>query len=159
MKLLDNDAVALTPAEFDALREYSTTLPTGTTPGKAWKARKPFWAPAHRAEWWRGTYGLPYPEGHKHHGSVPIGWRRIVRLGQPAAFPWGVTVPPAPMRGRMVCYVPPAPAVELPEGVWDRAGRLFYTCLSCQQAVELHCEPDEFDPAVAYCGGSPRCLP
>ena len=71
------------------------------------------------------------------------------------------TVPPAPMRGRMVAWVPPAPPEpELPEGVWRRAdGRLMFECLSCQHAVELHCEPDEFDPAVAYCGGSPRCLP
>jgi hypothetical protein len=30
-------ALHLTRAEFDALDEYSATLPTGTTPGKRWK--------------------------------------------------------------------------------------------------------------------------
>lgn len=160
MKLLDNDALALTPAEFDALLEYSTTLPTGTTPGKAWKARKPFWAPAHRAEWWRGTYGLPYPEGHQHHGSVPIGWRRIVRLGQPAAFPWGVTVPPPPMRGRITAYVPPAPEPpQLPEGLWERDGVLMCECRVCERAMPAECDPADFAPDMAYCGGSPRCCP
>lgn len=72
------------------------------------------------------------------------------------------TVPPAPMRGRIttVPIAPPAPPpVELPDGVWERDGRLFYTCLSCERATELHCDLEEFDPAQAYCGGSPRCLP
>lgn len=101
MHLLCNDAVALTAAEFDGLLEYSTTLPTGTTAGKAWKARRPFWASADRADWWRGSYGLPYHEGHEHFGQIPIGWRRIYRLGQPARFPSDLRVPPAPMRGRI----------------------------------------------------------
>lgn len=71
------------------------------------------------------------------------------------------TVPPPPMRGRITAVVwPPAPPPpELPEGLWERAGRLFYTCLACERATELHCEPEEFDPDQAYCGGSPRCLP
>jgi hypothetical protein len=49
--------------------------------------------------------------------------------------------------------------IELPEGVWDQAGKLMYECLSCHRAVELGCDPDEFDPTVAYCGGNPWCLP
>ncbi len=101
MKLLCNDAVALTPAEFAGLREYSTTLPTGTTPGKAWKCRRPYWETTARADWYRGVYGLPYPVGHRYYGQVPIGWRRIHVIGKPATFPPDVTVPPAPMRGRI----------------------------------------------------------
>jgi hypothetical protein len=48
---------------------------------------------------------------------------------------------------------------ELPNGVFERSGQLFYTCLSCGETVPVECDLDEFDPAVAYCGGSPRCLP
>lgn len=92
MELLPNGAVLLTRAEFDALLNYSTTLPTGTTPGKSW--RKAAW-PRHQEvndEWWRGTYGKPYPEGHEHHGEIPIGWRRIVVAGVPARWPREVRV-------------------------------------------------------------------
>lgn len=49
---------------------------------------------------------------------------------------------------------------ELPEGVFEFAdGTLGYTCRSCEKMMPLECELDEFDPNVAYCGGSPRCLP
>ncbi len=51
------------------------------------------------------------------------------------------------------------PEDDLPEGLWERDGKLFYECRSCERAVPLECEPWEFDPEVAYCGGSPRCLP
>lgn len=79
-------------------------------------------------------------------------------------WPLGVTVPPPPMRGRITAVVwPPAPEPPapppLPEGVWERGGRFFYTCLACEHATELHCDLEEFDPDQAYCGGSPRCLP
>lgn len=48
---------------------------------------------------------------------------------------------------------------EFPDGVFERFGRLWYTCLSCGQDRELKVDLSEFDPEVAYCGGSPRCLP
>ncbi len=99
MKLLVNDAVLLTRREFADLLEYSTTLPTGTTAGKAWKARRPWNAPKDRAEWWRGVFGAPYPEGHKYHGQIPIGWRRVIVEGQPHHFPADVRVPAPTMRG------------------------------------------------------------
>lgn len=99
MKLLVNGAVLLTKREFGDLLEYSTTLPTGTTPGKAWKARRPWHAPKNKAKWWRGVYGMPYPEGHEHHGQIPIGWRRIVVEGQAHHFPTDVRVPPPVVRG------------------------------------------------------------
>lgn len=50
-------------------------------------------------------------------------------------------------------------ADPLPDGVWVKDDRLVYDCLSCGQTVPLDCDLHEFDPAVAYCGGSPRCLP
>lgn len=46
-----------------------------------------------------------------------------------------------------------------PDGVFEKGGDLFFTCLSCGQAARLECDLDEFDPTVAYCGGSPRCCP
>lgn len=55
----------------------------------------------------------------------------------------------------------PSPAV-LPDGLWEdeRApGKLFYRCRSCEKAIELDYPPEEFDQDMAYCGGSPRCLP
>lgn len=161
MKLLDNGAVLMTQREVDDLLEYSTSLPTGTTPGKAWKKRVPPWAPKAKAEWRRGSYGKPYPEGHKYHGEIPIGWRSIRIEGREPFFPVDVRVPPPPMRGRMVAYVPPAPPPpDLPDGLWERSdGRLMYECIGCGRATELLVEADEFDPDVAYCGGSPRCLP
>lgn len=91
--LLVNDAVLLTRREFSALREYSTTLPTGTTPGKAWKRRQPFWAKPDDADWLRGVFGKPYPEGHEYHGQIPIGWRRIRIAGTPSRWPADVRVP------------------------------------------------------------------
>lgn len=47
----------------------------------------------------------------------------------------------------------------LPEGVFELGGKMMFTCRTCDQAVELHCDLSEFDPEMAYCGGSPRCLP
>lgn len=64
------------------------------------------------------------------------------------------------MRGRVTDYRPPEPVRPgLPDGVWERDGQLWAECRACEQAFELLCEPEEFDPAVAYCGGSSRCLP
>lgn len=94
MKLLDNGTVLLTPREFRDLLEYSTTLPTGTTPGKVWKRRVPWWAKPEDAQWMRGCFGVPYPEGHEHHGQIPIGWRPIRIQGQPPRWPANVKVPP-----------------------------------------------------------------
>ena len=85
--LMNSGAVPLGPAAFDELREYSASLPTGQTPGKVWKAQT-------RAGWFLGRYGEPYPEGHEHHGSIPIDWWPIYQMGQPARWPRDVRVPP-----------------------------------------------------------------
>lgn len=52
-----------------------------------------------------------------------------------------------------------SPDDQFPDGIFEVDGRLMFTCLSCEQAVLLECDLDDFDPDVAYCGGSPRCLP
>lgn len=98
MMLLENGAVGMSRAELSSLLEYSTTLPTGTTPGKMWKCRRPYWS-NNDADWWRGAYGRPYPEGHEYHGQIPIIWQHIVILGAPAAWPTMVRVPPLPRPG------------------------------------------------------------
>lgn len=102
MKLMANDAVLLTRKEFRDLPEYSTTLPTGTTPGKAWKCRRPYWAKREDADWWRGVFGNPYPLGHRHHGQIPIGWRRIRVEGTPPRWPADVLVPLRKLEARDV---------------------------------------------------------
>lgn len=48
---------------------------------------------------------------------------------------------------------------DLPDGLWYRDGKLVFECRSCERATEFDCGPNEFDYAMAYCGGSPRCLP
>jgi len=53
----------------------------------------------------------------------------------------------------------PVHGEDLPEGLWHRDGKVVFECRGCNQTVELEIDPSEFDPAVAYCGGSPRCLP
>ncbi len=161
MELLINGGVRMTRREFDGLLNYSSSLPSGTTPGKSWRRACDFRHQRPSDPWMRGTYGKPYPEGHAHHGSIPIIWQNIVIEGQAPSWPRSISVPPAPMRGRMVAWVPPAPPEpELPEGLWRRRdGTLVFECRGCERSVEFDCEPEDFDPEVAYCGGSPRCLP
>ncbi len=53
----------------------------------------------------------------------------------------------------------PADLPMLPEGVFDRAGKYFATCRSCERDYELGYDPEEFNSDTNYCGGSPRCLP
>lgn len=50
--------------------------------------------------------------------------------------------------------------VKLPDGLLELpGGGLAYTCKGCDQTVPLEVDVAEFAPDVAYCGGSPRCLP
>jgi hypothetical protein len=92
VKLLDNGSIMLTKREFDALLEYSYSLPTGTTPGKAWKSKN-----YRTGEWKRGVFGKPYPPGHEYHGQIPIGWRTIVVEGAAPYWPIAVRIPPPPL--------------------------------------------------------------
>ena len=81
------DKIYLTQKEFDALPEYSISIPTGTTPGKLWKrhiftflidgaiysgghipsGHKPI-----QDDWWLGEYQQPV------NGQIEIKWRLIV---------------------------------------------------------------------------------
>lgn len=99
------EAIELSLREFEALPEYSTTLPTGTTPGKRWRRAVRPWRDSPSDDWRMGEYGQPYPEGHRYHGEIPIFWRDIIVRGLPPQWPRSVRVPPPPMRGRAI----PAP--------------------------------------------------
>lgn len=51
------DTITLTQEEFDKLREYSCSLPTGTTIGKRWKRNQNAFAPGdNEPDWWMGEY-------------------------------------------------------------------------------------------------------
>lgn len=80
--------VELTQAEFDALPEYSCSLPTGTTIGTRWKRNEDAFAPEPRRsvayaeeriagvfpDWWMGQYvELDPPHPHR----VGITWHKI----------------------------------------------------------------------------------
>jgi hypothetical protein len=69
---LERPTVKMSIAEFDALLEYSTTLPTGTTIGKKWKRH--ILSGLNRGEWWLGEY-VPDPSGSS--GKVGITWKKI----------------------------------------------------------------------------------
>jgi hypothetical protein len=76
----------LTPAEFDALPEYSCSLPTGTIVGKRWK-RDNNWGglrghdPSRGEDWYMGEYFMDetIPEG-----EIGIRWSKIA-IGRPPA--------------------------------------------------------------------------
>lgn len=55
----------LTRAEWDALLEYSFSLPTGTTPGKRWKRD------LGKEQWAVGEYN---PDGYNADGTIEINW-------------------------------------------------------------------------------------
>lgn len=67
--------VWLTLEEFEALGEYSCSLPTGTTMGKKWKRCCPYGASNEKASWYMGQYvecSLP--------GQIGIHWSKITRI-------------------------------------------------------------------------------
>ncbi len=69
------DTVSLSLAEFEALREYSCSLPTGTTIGKRWKRREPYNTTEVVKRWLMGEY-VECPEP----GRVGIVWRQITSV-------------------------------------------------------------------------------
>lgn len=148
MRLLDNDAVALTPREFRDLPNYSFTLPTGTTPGKAWRAQR-------GGEWWRAVYGKPYPDGHEHFGSIPIGWRRIVRVGIAPTFPRISVARPA-MRGLPADAVPGDDDGDLCLRI-DGAGMTCLGLLEYTPAGRCSCSTSPMPPCGACENTMPEC--
>lgn len=69
---IERKIVKMSISEFDALLEYSTTLPTGTTIGKKWKRH--IRSGAHQGEWWLGEY-VADPDGNPN--MVGITWAKI----------------------------------------------------------------------------------
>lgn len=71
------DVAVLTRKQFDALLEYSCSLPTGTTIGKQWKCRRPYIDDGNPPDWYLGEYVEdPNPE-YRQKGYVGIKWRKI----------------------------------------------------------------------------------
>lgn len=89
-----DNPIRMTRRAFEALPEYTTTIPTGTTPGKRWR-RNVYWD---GSEWWQGRYGKPFPPGHEHFGEIPIFWRRIIIQGAETRWPRDVYVAPRTYR-------------------------------------------------------------
>lgn len=48
--LIDDTHAVVSPRDFNRLKEYSSTLPSGVYVGKAWRAR-------HSGRWWLRWYG------------------------------------------------------------------------------------------------------
>ncbi len=72
----------MTRSEFEALPEYSCTLPTGTTIGKRWKRRIPYMDRIDPPnDWYMGEYVECYKDG-----EIGIEWSRIL-LPEPTALP------------------------------------------------------------------------
>lgn len=66
------EVVELTQAEFDALLEYSTTIPTGKTIGKQWKRQ--LYYGKYRLEWLRCEY---VPDKEDPDNYVGMEWKKI----------------------------------------------------------------------------------
>lgn len=84
---LCNGAILISRRTFEALREYSRTLPTGVREGKVWKLRD------HWGDWYLGRYGRALPDGHKYAGQTPITWHPLLIEGEEPRWPLGVRVP------------------------------------------------------------------
>lgn len=77
--------VVLSVADFEALAEYSCTLPTGTTIGKRWKCRLPYReTPGVAPTWYLGEY---YDIGDP--TEVGVRWSLIVVDAPEAGRPYG----------------------------------------------------------------------
>jgi len=66
--------ILISRKEFDALPEYSCSIPTGTTVGKKWKRRVPY---SDKPDSW---YLGEYVESLKP-GQIGIEWARLILLG------------------------------------------------------------------------------
>lgn len=77
----DEKIVLLTKREFDALAEYSCTVPTGVVVGKKWKRREPYRTDNDIPPTW---YLGEYVEDQEWKGMVGIKWARIIVKPEPA---------------------------------------------------------------------------
>ena len=73
--ITSEEEVVLSETEFKELRQYSCTLPTGTTVGKQWKRNENAYGPTRGPEpdWWMGEY-----IDHEDPERIGIHWRRII---------------------------------------------------------------------------------
>ena len=72
----DQRKVWLTLEQFDALDDYSCSVPTGTTIGKKWRRRVPYEYPITKdTRWYQGQY-----VHHSDPGKVGIQWSLIERV-------------------------------------------------------------------------------
>ena len=71
------DTVTITTEQFNALPEYSCSVPTGTTLGKRWKCKRDYYGGS--KGWRMGEYGEPFddPRGKRFCKRVPIIWSNI----------------------------------------------------------------------------------
>lgn len=100
--MIDDNPIRMTRRALNAMPEYSTSLPTGTTPGKRW--RRDLWRDG--TEWWQGRYGKPIPNPNealrKRKGLetvTPIAWRRIIVQGDQPRWPRHEAVLPRQVDG------------------------------------------------------------
>ncbi len=70
------NTITLTEAEFDALPDYSCTIPTGVIIGKRWKRGEPFGRPT---RWFMGEYREYVPPDPE---KVRIAWSEIIRYSE-----------------------------------------------------------------------------
>lgn len=74
---MDGDLVLLTPRQFEALSEYSASMPSGVYPGKCWKReeyeRDEEGHIIRTGRWWLGWYG----DSSKGPGWCSNNWRKI----------------------------------------------------------------------------------
>lgn len=77
--LVDDKSAVMAFSEFKALLNYSASLPTGTTPGKRWRAKY-----RGTGNWWMGEYLDDIrvdPRGARFGKTIGIKWRRILIVG------------------------------------------------------------------------------
>lgn len=58
-------------------------------------------------------------------------------------------------------YVVTPPEPELPEGLWEKDGKIMFECRTCGAWTEWPAEIEDYEHGVAenVCGGSQWCLP
>lgn len=72
---IDGDRAVMTPDVFEALDDYSCTLPSGAIINKRWRARHPYvYQTDGSNEWWLGEYAEHQADQEN---LVSIIWRKI----------------------------------------------------------------------------------
>ncbi len=49
--------------------------------------------------------------------------------------------------------------IDYNQDIMDEPHNWVFPCCICERDSEICCEPEEFDPDMHYCGGSPSCCP